>query len=1240
MLQASPCFSRRTPALEKSLTLIQIVSLIKPFSGPLIHRASGMKVVTLAAVLILMTLHGRVVAEPPTAAEIEFFEAKIRPVLVEHCQECHSSGSKSLKAGLQLDHRDGLLQGGDSGPAIVPTKPDESLLIKALKYDGVEMPPKGRLSPEIVAHFEQWIRMGAPDPRDRPAQPTAGKLDFLQASKLWSFQPPQRSSPPVVKNAGWPQQELDRFILSRLEQSGLAPSPAAHRRTFIRRAYFDVVGLPPSPEDVEAFVNDASPQAYVTLVDRLLESPHYGERWGRHWLDIARYGEDQAHTFKARNYPQGYRYRDWVVNALNNDLPYDRFISEQIAADLIGSPGDPGRLAALGLFALGPVYYQDNGEQAKALADEWDDRIDTLTRGVLGLTVSCARCHDHKFDPITTADYYGLAGIFASSDYQERPIVPQEVINQKNAAESSLKSQQLVVDRFLDQEARKLRPTMLADIPLYLKSGWKAMSLRKSEPDEKKLLARIATEDKVSATLLKRWFDVLTAAGEQQQNYPDLAGWYAWVATQDLKPELASDAVALASVQQFASDLQSLAASKLPLRDALFAEFGENFAFVNESDRAAVVPGIIPLGNLFDDPGTSTSLISALSSDKFLAAANENSLGVDRVVQGWGKQTQIAAEVHFDFSQLGSDQRSHGAVVNDGWDATGGIRTLGQSYPSNSPRTEQGIGMHANALITFDLDEIRRAGLLPADQRFVFRVDRAGLNDDTFGNGGSSAHMAVIVSRPHRKADIFDAIIAGYVNGQPMKIAENDKAYYFAGDIPAPLKADGKFAQFEVPVPAEARYLTLVCTGAGHGPGENTISSDHTVFSGARLETDPLPEPSALAAAAVGTTARTEAELQQAKQDVRFLSQLFYDQGLLALPGSEADSRLPEAPKAQLAELRSELDRVKKVFDSIHVLTAHSLAEGQGRDLPIYLQGNPSKKGDMAPRSMPVVFTEGQRRPLPTKGSGRAELAAAITARDNPLTARVIVNRIWRSHFGAGLVQTPSNFGQLGDRPTHPELLDDLAVRFMESGWSLKKLHREILLSATYQQSSDYRNDAAAVDPENRLLWRMNRRRLEVEPWRDALLAVTGELDRSVGGPPVDLASTGNHRRTLYAFISRHQLNELLRLFDFPDPNITSDRRSVTTVPLQQLFVLNSDFMTQRARALVARLNKDAAVTDDSAKIEKVFGWLYGRAPTDDELQLGRSFLASVPTATESGLSAWEQYALALLGTNEFSFVD
>lgn len=1193
--------------------------------------------------LVLIGIGQPIRAAEPDVAGIEFFESRIRPILVTHCEECHSSASKSLKGGLQLDHREGVTRGGESGPVIVPGQPESSLLLKALKYDGVEMPPKGRLPAAVVADFEQWIKLGAPDPRDRPAAgQTSSKVSFAEASQWWSFQPPVRVTLPQVQRQHWSQRNLDRFVLSKLEQQKLQPSPIADRHTLIRRAYFDLIGLPPTPDEVAAFVADGSPNAFATVVDRLLESPHYGERWGRHWLDVARYGEDQAHTFKARNYPQGFRYRDWVVDALNRDLPYNRFVAEQIAGDLLGSPGEPGRLAALGLFALGPVYYQDNGEQAKALADEWDDRVDTLTRGVLGLTVSCARCHDHKFDPISMADYYGLAGVFSSSEYQERPIVSQDVVDQKNRAETSVKEQQLKVDRFLDIEARQLRPTLVSDIPQYMKAAWKVLSQQKSKPNDKRL-TRIAKDDQVSELLLKRWIDVLGAAPEKQIAHPYLAAWYEWYGKQDLGRDRANDAETLAHIQQLATDFQLLVQARLPQRESLFAEFGENVAFVTTEDRAVVEPGVIPLGNLFDDP-TGVSLSAAISIDKFCAVATEKSLGVDRVVQGWGHQTKIAPDIEFEFTNLGSDDRSHGGVVNDGWDATGGIRTQGKSFPSNAGRTEQGIGMHANALITFDLDELRQAGLLPADQAFVFRSDRAGLNDDVFGSG-PSAHLAVIVSRPHRKKDVYDGIMAGYVNGQAMKIAENDRVYYFSGEIPAPLKADGKFARFEVPIPADARFLTLVSTGAAIGASENSINSDHTAYSGARLELNPLPASLAIADAQPASALSPEGDHQQARLDAMLLSELFYDQGLLALPGSEADKRLPEPATQQLVQLRTEFDRRKKESDGIQVHMAHSLMDGQGRDLKIYLQGNPTKPGDVAPRSMPVVFTGGERKPLAAKGSGRAELATAITSRDNPLTARVIVNRVWRGHFGVGLVKTPSNFGHLGDRPSHPELLDDLAVQFMDSGWSLKWLHREILLSATYQQSSAFRAAASDIDPENILLWRMNRRRLEVEPWRDAMLAVTGELDRTVGGPPSDLGQSGNRRRTLYAFISRHQLNDLLRLFDFPDPNITSDRRSVTTVPLQQLFVLNSDFMAQRAKALAARLEMLAG-TDNSARIHQAFLWLYSRPPTAEEVTLGQSFLQTVSSESPDGkvdtkvLTPWEQYLLALLGTNEFSFID
>ena len=1191
--------------------------------------------VSVVALAVVCCVAGEITFAVDDPAQVEFFEKKIRPVLVEHCYKCHSGTTPILKGKLRVDFREGLMKGGDSGPSIIAGKPDESLLILALKYDGFEMPPKGRLPDSVIRDFETWVKNGAVDPRETPATVTKAKtINFEEAAKFWAFQTPKKHALPKLKNDSLVNTDLDRFVQARLEAKGLSLSPTADRRTLIRRAYLDMIGIPPTLDEVNAFLKDESPDAFATVVNTLLDSPHYGERWGRRWLDVARYGEDQAHTFKARNYPRGYLYRDWVIQSFNEDMPYDRFLTWQIAGDLIDEPRRHERLAALGLFALGPVYYAENVEKDRAAADEWDDRIDTLTRGVLGLTVSCARCHDHKFDPITTQDYYGLAGIFSSTNYQERPVVSDEIVAARRAADDAVKEQQLSMDRFLLTESRGIRPTLISEIPDYFVAGWKMLHLRKTEKNEKKLLEQLGKETKLSQTLIKRWYEFLMPGSRRSESETAaLAEWLKLVAAEDDDKDLSKDEDAAAAVRTLGEYFQKLASEKAPRHKKLFARFGENVAFANAADLSEVRAGIIPLGNLFDD-SASVSLDAAVKTDKFSAVANANRLGVDRVTQGWGTRTKIAPDVDFDFRKLGSSSHSYGSIVNDGWQAGGAIRTQGKQG-SSGKRLEQGIGMHANALVTFDLDEIRRAGLLPSDQKFQFKVDRAGINDDALGSNGSS-HLAVIVSRPHMDKAVSDAILASYVNCKPVEVDVDDFTYYFSGNPVEPLRANGKFASFDILIPSEAKHLTLVTTGAGE-PADNPISSDHAVFSGARLELDPLPEEK-LAATDGNDESIDEEQLKQDKADAVLLSRLFYDEGLLALPANEAEGKLSVEQKSALAELKTKLGELKKVAGQIDVRMAHSLNEGSGADLPIYLLGNPAKKGDLAPRAMPAIFTSGEKSAFAPKGSGRLELARAIASPDNPLTARVIVNRVWAGHFGVGLVKTTSNFGKLGDRPTHPELLDWLAVQFVEQKWSLKKLHRDIMLSATYQQSSSFREDGNKVDPENQLVWRMNRRRLEVEPWRDSILAVSGELDRTPGGPPSNLDNAGFKRRTVYGFVSRHRLDELLRLFDFPDPSITAADRSVTTVPLQQLFVLNSDFMMQRARALTGQLNA-AGLADDEAKVRYAYELLFSREASDDEVSAATQFLQSGKDDGDK-ISRWEQLSLALLGSNEFLFVD
>ncbi len=707
--------------------------------------------------LVLLLPAGARGAEPPRA-QVEFFEKKIRPVLVKHCYKCHSAQSAKVKGGLLLDTRDGLLKGGASGPAVIPGDPAASLLLKALRHEDLEMPPGSKLPDAVIADFQTWIKQGAADPRTSKVVAAADQsTDIAAGKKFWSFQPPQAHPAPKVQGAAWPRTKIDAFILARLEQAGLAPNPPADRRTWLRRVSFDLIGLPPTPEEIDAFVNDPSPDAPARVVERLLESPHYGEHWARLWLDVARFAEDQAHIVGSNRslfYPNAYLYRDWVIRALNRDMPYDRFVKLQLAADVI-APDDRENQAALGFMGLGPKYY-GRGSPA-VMADEWEDRVDTLSRGLLGLTVACARCHNHKFDPIPTEDYYALAGVFASTQMFNRPLT-----------------------------------------------------------------------------------------------------------------------------------------------------------------------------------------------------------------------------------------------------------------------------------------------------------------------------------------------------GQATK------------------KADGEATQ-----PADAM---------------------------------------------------------------------------------------------------------------------HVVREGTPTDLNVFVRGDITNKGPLARRHFLHVLCDGEPAPF-HQGSGRLELAEAIASPKNPLTARVIVNRVWARYFGRPLVATPSNFGALGERPTHPELLDDLAVRFTEAGWSLKWLQREIVLSAAYEQSSKADARQTGVDPDNRLLGRMNRRRLSVEAWRDAVLAASGRLQDTIGGPSLDPQDPKESRRTIYSAVSRLELNRMLALFDYPDPNVHADHRTETTTPLQKLFVLNSPFMVAEAASLAQRLQAEIPATEDQAdrrRIDRAYRLLYGRPATEPETRLGLAFL----TQGDDRAALWQQYAHVLLAANEMLFVD
>ncbi len=850
---------------------------------------------------------------------VEFFETKIRPVLVEQCQSCHSE--KKQSGGLRLDSKAAILKGGENGPALVAGKPNDSLLVKAIRQSGeLKMPPKLKLAPGVIADFEKWIADGAIDPRDGSAT-TA--IDWAKARDFWSFKPVVKPAVPAGPEAN----PIDRFIRAKLTERGLVAVPLADKRTLIRRVTFDLTGLPPTPAEVEAFVKDESADAYARLVERSLASPSYGEAQARPWLDVARYAEDQAHTFAVVPNTQAWRYRDWVIRAFNDDLPFEKFAKYQIAADLMldESPEGIRHRAALGFFGLGAIYYK-NSDAAKAAADELDDRVDTLTRGFLGLTVSCARCHDHKFDPIPTQDYYSLAGVFWSSRISNLPLAPKAEVERVAGEMKKVADADAKVKDVLKVERTRLTGEKTETLPKYVLAAWKLEARRIEKP---------------------------TVSAAEIAKAESLDG---------------------------------------PTLDRLTRYLGRK--------------------------------------------------GVATAMSDWGKH-------------------------------------LPKKSGLNEPP-----------------DEVRKM----AD---AFKVE-----------------VKAAVAKPMGKAG----------------------------------------------------------------------------------------------------------EMVQA---------LFGEKGVFPLPDAEVAATMSADRKNVYEGLKRDHSELAKKAPS-PVPVAHGLSESTPTDLKVYLRGNPAKTGDIAPRRFPRILA-GDSAAKFTVGSGRKELADAIADPKNPLTARVFVNRVWQQHFGRGIVGTPSNFGQLGERPTHPELLDWLAATFVEGGWSVKALHRQIVLSDTYCRSASRDAKSDEIDADNRYLWRANRRRLPVEAWRDSLLAVSGRLDPALGGPTTNLEAADNIRRTVYGRISRHELDQLLRLFDFPDANITSERRVETTVPQQQLFVLNSPFVIAQSKALARRLERESA--NESARVNRAHELAFGRPPTAEEVSIAVRYLGQADDS-KGKLTRWERYCQALLASNEFLYVD
>lgn len=1065
-------------------------------------------VVALAVFLTSLSYHRSIAQENSTdqalTAKLEFFENKIRPVLVEHCYECHSSDSKTIQGGLLLDSAAGIAKGGDTGPAFIANQAEKSLIIQALRYESTQMPPKGKLPDPIIEDFVRWIDEGAVDPRDGALKDTKKHIDFEQARNFWSFKRPHMPTPPAPNQSDWAETTIDHFVLAAMEAKGLTPVPKAGKRELIRRATFDLTGLPPSIEEIDSFLNDTSTDAFSKVIDRLLHSEAYGQRWGRYWLDVARYSEDQAHTFSVQPNTNGYRYRDWVIRAFNSDMPFDRFIKYQIAADLMDLDESErlSHLAALGYFGLGAQYYK-NTDAAKAAADELDDRIDTLTRGFLGLTVSCARCHDHKFDPIPQQDYYSLAGVFHSSRLHNAALAPAAEVEAYNSAQQRIKKLEEAINQTIAREAPKVRENRVNEIAKYLLATQLFATSKTKDSDLNP--NQFAKSNALDEATFKRWLEYLKPKMES----PPLAlkAWF--TATQIGEPK---------QIQDAADSLQNHVKLLIRQRDGLLTqeEQLQLNQLVKPSESGAGSARFISPRITKSQPSASVD-VDLTGAKELILVVNDGGNGPSCDHADWinPKILTSSGEISLTEIKWKNVNASYGNI-NINKSVTGQPLRVGGTVHA------VGIGTHSTSIITYDLPQ--------GSLRFTAT---AGLDNGGSDQGGDCGANAAVEFRVYTETPRDVQI------GQPDLIAD-----------------------------------------------------------------------------------------------------LFGEKGLFSIDPKSIESMLPEDIRTGLATQRGDLEDLRRNAPAMYPI-AHVIAEAKPTDLKVMVRGNPANLGQQAPRRFLKVLSSGEPEPF-TKGSGRLELANAIASPENPLTSRVIVNRIWQHHFGRGLVGTPDNFGKLGEAPTHPELLDYLTIRFIEQGWSLKSMHREIMLSATYQLSSQRNDSNMQIDADNRYLWRMNRQRLDIEAWRDALLAVSGRLNPMLDGPSTNLAEANNNRRTIYGFISRHELDNTLRLFDFPDANITASTRAETTVPQQQLFVLNSPFMLEQSKSFAARILKEGGKELED-QIRYAYLVAFGRPPSDREIGIASQYL-QIPSDSEEKepdkLNRWERYAQALLASNEFMYLD
>lgn len=1083
----------------------------------------------------------------PSAEDLEFFEKEVRPVLVNQCFNCHSTGKKQ-KGGLSLDSREGMLTGGDNGESIVPGKSAESRLIQAIGYQDADlkMPPKGKLKDEEIAALTKWVDRGAPWPATaKPTGAPAPKAEFsiTERAKRWSYQPVRQDvALPAVKQADWPVQDCDRFILAALEAKEIMPAVAADKRTILRRVTFDLIGLPPTAAEIDAFLSDNSPNAFEKVVDRLLDSPFYGERWGRHWLDLVRYAETQGHEFDYE-IPNAWRYRDYVIRAFNLDLPYNQFVTEHIAGDLMPNPRrNPTEkfnesIIGTGFYWLGEGKHSPVDIRAEE-GNRVDNQIDVLCKTFLGMTVSCARCHDHKFDPISTKDYYGLAGFFQSSRMQQA---------------------------FIDDP----------------------------EPWKKRLDELLATEIRLAAARRKPISD-----GRQEQ---------------------------LLGVWSKLSQIIVMSADKLEVARKQAIEAGvkpDTVAAVAQLREQAMQDVTHPLHALVK--------MSLFPAEKFAESKAEFATSLKQLTEKSlsGQPDDIAFD---DFKQHGFQKWFvTGQAFGDRPLDTTDVDRINLVRPSDPLQLVPGLA-HSGALSP------RLRGVLRSS---TFTIERPRV---WIRVAGKDAKIRLVIDEFHLiQYPIYGGLAVAPPQAEKFSWVEIDVSMWqgHRGYLDFTDDGDGFIA-----------IDRIVFTNGGPPPDTPSVTSlsvacdvNLKAFADVQAAYQKL-----LSQAAVDLASNTRADIHGCTPELTGWLGKDHVLGTVA----ELTGRQSVATQTEIQQLANQLSQ----FEAALPAPARSIAmiDGNPENERVFIRGNHKTLGDEVPRRMPEVLQSNQAPIAAEQGSGRLELARRMTDPKNPLTARIIVNRVWLHHFGEGIVRTPDDFGYMGQDPSHPELLDYLTAEFVRDGWSIKRLHRRLLLSSTYRMSSHGEPAAESADVQNRLWHRMPIQRLEAEIVRDSILAVSGRLVKSQFGPSVMPYITaymngrgrpstgpldGDGRRSIYINVRRNFMTPMLLAFDFPIPFTTIGRRTVSNVPAQALCLMNNQFVVQQADHWAKRLlaSGDRPVED---RIREMYVSAFARTPTDEELSEGVEFIQTQSKLypKEQSNMAWTDFAHVLFNYKEFVFV-